>query len=1086
MNVHGRIAAAAITAALSLSVGAVPALAEDAATAADVRQTAVVQQKAEPQHMAEAQDADQASDATDKADEAADVNGQAAGEADGASAMVADAAAAPQATVSQAPGAASAADEAAIAPTFSVEKDLAGKELIQLSIDDGKTYSTVAVKADTVDYVSKVTQSNGTYQVMVNLDYADEAKMAEYLPAGANAADYEFRMGYSNQHIYLQWDASAQQWVASPNNKCKLTFKGPEAPEVVTAPDAATVALQARVGFYVDGTYQGYLDLEEGHYTPGKVEQGADGSYTYYVTVSKDDLKYYAAKYAKQTGKDYYAVDPSPAWLTMFWNTSTNPHQWIAGENASDSDVSHWVAKVNLAEVAEPTDEEVAENCYVNVYAEGSEDPVAQYDLEAGHYTRQKLTRGKDGSYGYAVTLSKKDLAYYAEKYGKESGKNVYAYKAKPAWLYMYFDADNPTPQWMGGKSADDWDGTWVADVNVREIAEPTDAEVAKSCYVNVYEQGSDKVAKKYKLEAGHYTRWNLEKAADGTVTYKVSVDADDLKYYASKYAGETGRDLYAVDPRAQVLYMHFDATNPTPQWMGGQKVGDFSGDYRATVTVAEVAEPTDDEIAENCMADIYLNDTDGDAVAEYPLEAGHYARGKLVKGEDGVVGYTVTLSADDIEYYAKKYAKETGKPYAAVDTTPVTLYMYFDADNPTPQWMGGKSADDWDGTWVADISVKDIALTTDDVNAAMGEPAVYVTDRDCNLIKAYEILDGTYTVEYDGTHAHLTIVGQGQQAYINKLNGEDASKFYVSENGLTTVPLSYELEYANGKWGLESVGQYQMAVWDVAPVTGQVKVHDEKSGTTSQYDLADGTFDHSAIVYDDATGTCRTTVTLKDYETYIAKFSAEQGREYRLAKDSKDVAFDLVYDMNARPGKRGWKLAEDAGSKKAAPRHMRLMAVEAAASDAEASGNDTIDVVPVYAVTVDHGYDADGDGKNETDQVQVAYGDAAKLPELKRDGYTFKGWKTADGADFDPTAPMSDDTTVVAQWEKNPEPSKPAEPAKPATNKAAKPEHMKTSEATKAATPNTGDPTSIAGIGALLAGGLAALFGSKRKHDQD
>ena len=58
MNVHGRIAAAAITAALSLSVGAVPALAEDAATAADVQQAAIVQQKAEPQHMAEAQDAD--------------------------------------------------------------------------------------------------------------------------------------------------------------------------------------------------------------------------------------------------------------------------------------------------------------------------------------------------------------------------------------------------------------------------------------------------------------------------------------------------------------------------------------------------------------------------------------------------------------------------------------------------------------------------------------------------------------------------------------------------------------------------------------------------------------------------------------------------------------------------------------------------------------------------------------------------------------------------------------------------------------------------------------------------------------------
>lgn len=926
MRVHGRIAAAAITAALSLDVVAVPAVAEEA-VAADQQAAVVldaVQVATQPQPKVE------------------EVDGQTA---------ASDAQGAPTADAQE-------------VPTFSVEEDLAGKELVQLSTDNGKTYQTVAVKADTVSYVGKVSQGNDTYEVMVNLDYADDAKMAEYLPAGANAADYEFRMGYSNQHIYLMWDASAQQWVASPNNKCKLTFKGPEAPEVVTAPDDATVALQAHVRIYDGDTYLKSYGLEAGHYTRGEVAKNADGTYSYTVSLDRDDLKYYTAEYAKETGKNYYMVSGSPTMLSMYWNTGTNPHQWIAGESLGDDDATNW-----------------------------------------------------------------------------------------------------------------------NADVKVAEVAEPTDAEVAKCCYVNVYEQGSDKVVAKYKLEAGHFDRWSLEKAADGTVGYKVSVSADDLKYYASKYAKETGRNFYAVDPKAQVLEMHFDTTNPFPQWMGGAKVGDFSGSYRAVVTVAEVAEPTDDEVAENCMADIYVEGQE-DAVAEYQLEAGHYTRGELAKGEDGVIGYTVTLTKDDIEYYAKKYAQETGKPYAAVDTTPITLHMYFDADNPTPQWMGGVNEDDWDGTWVADITVKDIALTTDDVNATMGEPAVYVTDRDGNLIKAYDIIDGTYTVEYDGTHARLTIVGQGQQAYIDKLNGENPGKFYVSENGLTTVPLSYELEYANGKWELSSVGQYQMAVWDVAPITGKVKVTD--GTTTKEYDLAEGTFTHTSIAYDDEAGACRTTITLTDYDAYVAKYSAEMGRTYRRAAGSADVTYELVYDMGARPRKRAWTMAGPAVVKPA-PRHIALMAVAKATVPSAPQGNDTIQVELVpHTVTFDHGYDADGDGTNDSEQATVADGDAATMSQLTRDGYTFEGWKTADGADYDAAAPVTSDLVLVAQWKKVEEPAKPAE-AKPAqTAQTAAPAKKATAKTQAIATPQTGDATSGAAAAGLLAAGIGLVAASRRRRDEE
>lgn len=71
----------------------------------------------------------------------------------------------------------------------------------------------------------------------------------------------------------------------------------------------------------------------------------------------------------------------------------------------------------------------------------------------------------------------------------------------------------------------------------------------------------------------------------------------------------------------------------------------------------------------------------------------------------------------------------------------------------------------------------------------------------------------------------------------------------------------------------------------------------------------------------------------------------------------------------------------------------------------------------------------------HSTEQL-VQYGEKATKPrkDPKADGYTFKGWYTADegGDPFDFTAEITEDKTAYAQWEKETTPEKPDQPTPP------------------------------------------------------
>ena len=744
-------------------------------------------------------------------------------------------------------------------------------------------------------------------------------------------------------------------------------------------------------------------------------------------------------------------------------------------------------AKAPQQEIKAPTTDQI--NASINNAAITMQDKrgntLATYGLIDGTYDVSVSTAGSMPSASIVIKKGNEGTQPYINKLNADSAGKFYVNLNNPdntsRRFYLY---------WRDGK----WTSSFEPDqrIWVKDNTLTTDQ-------INAAIHDNAVTMREYKSRRNTPEIANIP-LIDGTYTVSYGTNAKTGKSSATVVINQDAHQAY-VDalnklPVAQGKF-YTNLNNPNNTRLSfvlyydpatGQWTNRFTDQY---IYVKDITPTTDVINAAINNAAITMREYKGrrntPEVAKYGLIDGTYDV-KVSQGRNGSVSASIVIKKGDEgtqPYIDKLNSESEGKHYVNLnnpDNTSRRFYLY---------WRDGK----WVSTFEPDqyIWVKDIALTTDEVNKALGEPAVQLVDRDGKQTYAtYEVQDGTYTVEYDGTHAHLTIVGQGQQAYIDKLNSENPGKLYVSENGLTTVPLSYDLEYANGKWGLSSVGQYQMAVWDVSPITGKVKVSDGK--TTKEYDLTDGTFTHTDIVYDDATGTCRTSITLTDYDAYIAKYSEEMGRTYRRVAGSADVAYELVYDMNARPRKRAWTMAETAVAKPA-PRHMAAMAVADTADAAEPAGsNDTIDVEPVPQVTVDYGYDADGDGNNDTKVVTVDEDGKAAIDTPAREGYTFKGWKTADGQDFDPSAAVTADVTIVAQWDKNPEPVKPSQPdkpaeptkpAKPATQKPAradaKPSASATAQAT-AALPATGDTANNGLIAVLFASGAAMLVAAKKR----
>ena len=1151
MNVHGKIAAAAIAAALSFSVGVVPALAEEADTAAAVEPVAIEQEKAQPQHMAvveptavvEAAAEPVAEPAAEPAAEpvatkevaaepAAETVAESAATADASTATAEEkpaevtpaeapaesAADAPAEAPAEAPAKAPAdanknsdvivvtpvEDDAPSAPTAETVNDVyvhvqtqGNGYYVEPSIDKGKLEFGPVTKAEDGTYHSALTIKADGQQAYVDA-FNEEYRsiLGKHVAAGA-FKEKVFDLIYREA---TDWDPAG--WFAANEDDNALVI---DLKKVIPAkPTKKQVEAELRqvvnVGLryedydWVDTDTQETYDILRYSYKIGDVQ---DLGNRYKVTVTITNPYPYVQKYAKTKG-GAYALDGE--WKNITYDLTLEYSEDEDAWGIFDPVPSDIIVK----KLDAPTLDEIntaINNAGIRIRDAKGKD-LGTVGLLDGTYT---VTVG-NGTSGISasIKINQDEHQAYIDAFNKSDA----------AAGKCYVNLNNPDNTRLSFAVYYE-NGKWVAhtvdqSIYVKDITPTT--EVINAAVNNAAITMADKdynVLAKYGLIYGTY---DVKVSTAGTMpsaSIVIKKGVEGTQPYIDKLNSENPGKFYVnlnnPDNTRLSFVVYYDPA--TGEWTNR-----FTDQY---IYVKDLTPSTATINAAINNAAITMREYKGrrntPEVAKYGLIDGTYDV-KVSQGRNGSISASIVIKKGDEgtqPYIDKLNGESEGKHYVNLnnpDNTSRRFYLYY---------RDGK----WVSTFEPDqyIWVKDITLTTDDVNAAMGEPAVYLVDRDVEeTFATYNILPDTYTVEYDGTHAHLTIVGQGQQAYIDKLNSENPGKFYVSENGLTRVPLSYDLEYKDGKWGLSSVGQYQIAVWDVAPITGKVKVSD--GTTTKEYDLAQGTFDHSAIAYDDATGTCRTTITLTDYDAYIAKYSAAMGRTYRRVAGSPDVTYELVYDMTSRPRKRAWTMAE-ASAAKAAPRHMRAMAVAEVAEAAPAS-NDTIQVEPVPQATVDYGYDADGDGKNETKVITAGDDNKVSVETPTRDGYDFKGWKTADGQDFDPSQQLHGDVEIIAQWDKKPEPSKPdqpdtpdqpakpdqpsapaqpdqpaqpeqpVQPTKPAAQKSAetpvKQAVAKSAPAkaamAKSATPATGDATNNGVAAGLLAGGAALLVAAKKR----
>ena len=245
------------------------------------------------------------------------------------------------------------------------------------------------------------------------------------------------------------------------------------------------------------------------------------------------------------------------------------------------------------------------------------------------------------------------------------------------------------------------------------------------------------------------------------------------------------------------------------------------------------------------------------------------------------------------------------------------------------------------------------------------------------------------------------------------------------------------------------------------AALNNLVKVND---GTTEKaYGLIDGTFTVADPVKG-ASGTYTTVVTVKGSEAqkYVDLYNKDVSGSF-VPSDTSDLLYYLTYD--AKTGT--WAGAAE-----------QTFYVKASA----------------YVVTIDLGYDADGDGANEVQILRVPVNGEVKFTFPTREGYTFVGLA------FDPagTKPfdfekdyITGDITLYAQWKKNDDnggqggtntPTTPQGDDKGDDTDGSKDQKLKggSNEEGGKALPQTGD-TDARGIAAALtvAGGMFAALGA-------
>lgn len=614
-----------------------------------------------------------------------------------------------------------------------------------------------------------------------------------------------------------------------------------------------------------------------------------------YTPITGDTVLYAQKVSSEAAGSEYHVMNENNALLGRFIELYNAEY----GTTLTINDVKKKSVKISVSGDGVSTDEDRPANRW-----ETRDGREYYYVYNVGANLIQ-----------YHVPFNKAEsLTIYAEVNGKEESYTVSINCEEPGAFSITLVQDNiaelivnPAPQ---VPSTDDLE-------KEEDNTILPDGAVTIDC-TNEQANHADKT---YSLIADTYTvsesaTWVSDGEGSGYYTAKVTIDADQVSQYVTRYDADTRATHGLVDNQRDKAI--------TLIWQNGQWVADESAPVKYEVACETEPEdetpekPDDTWIANNIKVNVNCVEEKHDP-KQYNLEK--YTSTNVEKDDKGYF-FTITIEAND---YVARYNSDVESTHSLDGSETLTVTVRY------------TEKDENDGYWAANpnpitINVKCDSGTTEpekpaapDVVKLLGTNAVEVlcvTNNGIHGSKTYGLLDGGYMEqgpdwitgqgEEDGYWQYVVTIDAG--FYQAQFNTDTTSKHNLASPAETYLPIT--LVYRDSAWAIEGTEPYATIelVCDSEEPTLPEKPDDEtiydifngnkpvvlacvteNSGHEEQaFDLLTNSYDIGEVKEIDGRYLCD--ITIVNVQDYIDIYNENTDKEHSLSPNQPNQVLTLKY----------------------------------------------------------------------------------------------------------------------------------------------------------------------------------------------
>ena len=448
------------------------------------------------------------------------------------------------------------------------------------------------------------------------------------------------------------------------------------------------------------------------------------------------------------------------------------------------------------------------------------------------------------------------------------------------------------------------------------ELEDPDDNTIfpAGAVTIDCTNEQADHADKTYSLIADTYTvsesaTWVSDGEGSGYYTAKVTIDADQVSQYVTRYDADTRATHGLVDNQRDKAI--------TLIWQNGQWVADESAPVKYEVACETEPEdktpekPDDTWIANNIKVNVNCVDVEEKHTPkQYNLEK--YTSTNVEKDDKGYF-FTITIEAND---YVARYNSDVESTHSLDGSETLTVTVRYTEKDDDGYWVANPSS--------VTINVKCDSGTTDpekpaapDVVKLLGTNAVEVlcvTNNSVHGSKTYGLLDGGYMEqgpewiqgEEDGYWQYVVTIDAG--FYQAQFNRDTQSEHDLASPAETYLPIT--LIYRDNAWVIEGTEPYATIelVCDSEEPTLPEKPDDEtiydifngnkpvilacvteNSGHEEQaFDLIPGSYKIGEVK--EIGGRYLCDITIVDEQDYIDIYNTETGKEHTLSSANQPI----------------------------------------------------------------------------------------------------------------------------------------------------------------------------------------------------